>query len=152
MRQDILDRKDDILRWIEEEQPKCFICSQLKCKQDTLNRYLKMMNIDYSGQQNKKGQKKGNANFYRPAMYYIENDIPIQSYKLKEKLIKDQIKENCCEICGLSVWQEKILPLELHHKNGNHYDNSLDNLMILCPNCHSIQGNNSGANIGNYSK
>lgn len=38
--------------------------------------------------------------------------------------------------------------MELHHKNGNHQDNDLDNLMILCPNCHSIQEGNSGANVG----
>ena len=48
------------------------------------------------------------------------------------------------------MWQGKKLPLELHHKNNNHYDNSLINLQILCPNCHSIQEGNSGANIGKY--
>jgi 5-methylcytosine-specific restriction endonuclease McrA len=71
---------------------------------------------------------------------------------LKEKLLKDGLKEEKCELCGLSIWQGIKLPLELHHKNGNHLDNSYDNLMILCPNCHSIQDGNSGANVGNYTK
>lgn len=151
MRTDILERKDEILQWIEEEQPKCYICKQLGCKQDTLNSYLKKMGIEYNGQQSKKGQQKG-SNIYIPAMHYIENNLPIHSYRLKEKLIRDGIKKDCCEICGCSTWQGVKLSLELHHKNCNHNDNTLENLQILCPNCHSIQEGNSGANIGKYSK
>ena len=149
MRTDILERKAEILQWIEEEQPKSYICQQLGCKQETLNSYLKKMDIEYAGQQNKKGQQKG-TNIYLPALHYIENNIPIQSHKLKEKLIRDGIKQNCCELCGISEWLSVKLPLELHHKNGNHHDNDLDNLQILCPNCHSIQEGNSGANKGKY--
>lgn len=149
MRTDILEKKEEILEWIKQEQPKSFICQQLKCKQETLNSYLKKMNIEYAGQQNKKGQQKG-SNQYKPASYYLENQLPITSQRLKEKLIKDGLKEDKCEICGCSMWQGKKLPLELHHKNNNHYDNSLINLQILCPNCHSIQEGNSGANIGKY--
>lgn len=149
MRTDILERKEEILQWIKEERPKCYICQQLKCKPETLNSYLEKMEIEYAGQQNKKGQKKGPQE-YRPALYYIENNLPIQSHKLKEKLFRDGIKERKCEICGIDSWFGKKLPLELHHKNGKHYDNSLDNLEILCPNCHSIQEGNSGANVGKY--
>jgi 5-methylcytosine-specific restriction endonuclease McrA len=57
------------------------------------------------------------------------------------------LKEEKCEICGIRTWYNKKIPLELHHKNNNHLDNSFDNLVILCPNCHSIQEGNSGANI-----
>ena len=150
MRTDILERKEDILQWIQEARPKSYICQQLGCKPETLNSYLKKMGIEYAGQQNKKGQYKG-TNTYRPALYYIENNIAITSHKLKEKLIRDGLKRECCAICGVSEWFGVKLPLELHHKNGNHYDNSLDNLDILCPNCHSIQEGNSGANTGKYS-
>ena len=149
MRTDILERKEEILQWMEEERPKSYMCQELKCKQDTLNSYLKKMGIEYAGQQNKKGQQKG-SNTYLPASYYIDNNISITSYRLKEKLIRDGVKENCCEICGCSEWLGVKLPLELHHKNGNHYDNNLDNLQILCPNCHSIQEGNSGSNKGKY--
>lgn len=55
MRTDILERKNEILQWISEEQPKCYICQQLHCKPETLNSYLKKMNIEYAGQQTKKG-------------------------------------------------------------------------------------------------
>lgn len=50
----------------------------------------------------------------------------------------------------MTLWQGLKLPLELHHINGNHYDNRLENLQILCPNCHAIQPGNAGANIGKY--
>ena len=125
------------------------MCKQLGCKQETLNSYLKKMNIEYAGQQAKKGQYKGGKD-YRPASYYFDNQQSIRSSLLKEKLFKDGLKEEKCEICGISHWQGIKLSLELHHKNNNHYDNSLNNLQILCPNCHSIQEGNSGANIGKY--
>lgn len=151
MRTDILERKNEILQWISEEQPKCYICQQLHCKPETLNSYLKKMNIEYAGQQAKKGQQKGPCG-YRPASYYFDNKHAINSHKLKEKLFKDGLKERKCEICGASIWQGVQLPLELHHKNGNHNDNSFENLQVLCPNCHSIQKGNSGANIGKYER
>ena len=145
-----MERKDDILKWIEEKQPKTYICQQLGCKPETLNSYMKKMGIEYAGQQAKKGQYKGGCE-YKPAMYYIKNNIAITSHKLKEKLIRDGLKEEKCELCGIRTWYNSKIPLELHHKNNNHLDNQFENLMILCPNCHAIMGNNSGANIGAYS-
>ena len=125
------------------------MCKQLQCKQDTLNLYLKKMNIEYVGQQ---GWAKGiKSQHYKTAEEYIKQDC-VKSHLLKQKLIKDGIKENKCEICGCYEWQGKILPLELHHKDGNHFNNDFDNLQILCPNCHSIQEGNSGRNIGKYSQ
>ena len=150
MRTDILEKKEDILQWIIEEQPKCYMCKQLGCKPETLNSYLKKMGIEYAGQQAKKGQFKG-TNVYRPALYYIENNLTISSHRLKEKLIRDGLKQGYCEKCGNSKWLGVKLPLELHHKDGNHHNNKLENLEILCPNCHSIQEGNSGANVGKYS-
>ena len=147
MRTDILERKEEILQWIEEEKPKQFMCKQLNCKPETLNSYLKKMGIDYAGQQAKKGQYKG-TNKYKDVFEYLEKSTNIKSPILRKKLIESGIKEDRCEICGISEWQGVKLPLELHHKDTNHYNNNLENLQILCPNCHSIQEGNSGAAIG----
>ena len=122
MRTDILDKKEEILQWIKEEQPKCYIAAQLKCKPETLNHYLKEMNIEYAGQQNKKGQQKG-SNIYKQASEYLGTDKQIKSSELKYKILRDGLKEYKCEKCGLSTWLNEEIPLELHHKNGNHYDN-----------------------------
>lgn len=59
------------------------------------------------------------------------------SSKLKERLIKEGLKECKCEKCGLTEWQGNIIPLELHHVNGDNTDNRIENLQILCPNCHA---------------
>ena len=150
MRTDILERKEEILKWIAEQQPKSFICQQLQCKAETLNSYLKQMGIEYAGQQSKKGQYKG-GNAYIPAEAYFDGTKQINSSKLRDKLFRDGLKEQRCEICGVQEWNGIKIPLELHHKDNNHFNNVFENLQILCPNCHSVMGNNSGANIGIYS-
>lgn len=142
MRTDILEQKEQILKWIEEEQSKAFICRQLHCKPETLNSYMKKMGIEYTGQLSKKGRNLGQG--YLTAEQYLCSGSVIKSHTLKLKLFKDGIKAKQCEICGVSQWQGVELPLELHHKDGDHYNNELSNLMILCPNCHSIQEGNSG--------
>ncbi len=43
-----------------------------------------------------------------------------------------------CEVCGLTVWQGKKLPIEVHHIDGNNRNNIEENLQLLCPNCHSL--------------
>ena len=68
---------------------------------------------------------------------YLSNALPIKSPVLRVMLIESGIRKAACEICGLSEWMGKPIPLELHHKNCNHFDNSEDNVMILCPTCHA---------------
>ena len=146
---DILLAEPLIKNWIIENRSKSFICKQLKCKPETLAAYLKELNIVYAGNKGNKGFKSNTS--YLPAKEYI-NSTCVHSHVLKEKLIRDGIKEDKCELCGVSIWNGVKLALELHHKDCNHFNNSLDNLQILCPNCHSIQVGNCGANIGKYAK
>lgn len=75
----------------------------------------------------------------------VENSF-YQSFKLKNRLFKEGLKSKICECCGLSEWQDKEIPLELHHINGNNRDNRLENLQILCPNCHALTDNYRGHN------
>lgn len=70
-----------------------------------------------------------------------------QSSKLIKKLLNEGLKEKKCECCGLTEWKGKEIPLELHHINGIHSDNRLENLQILCRNCHGITDNYCGKNI-----
>ena len=70
----------------------------------------------------------------------------IKSNALKEKLIECGYKERKCECCGRSEWNGKSIPLELHHINGKHDDNRIDNIQILCRNCHGQTDNFCGRN------
>lgn len=73
-----------------------------------------------------------------------------QSYKLKKRLYDEGLKIPACEICGWAqIAQDGRIPLELDHINGDRYDNRLENLRILCPNCHSLQPTHRGKNKKN---
>lgn len=65
------------------------------------------------------------------------------SNALKKRLIDYGVKKYKCENpkCGITEWCGEPIELELHHINGNHYDNRLENLVLLCPNCHSQTSN-----------
>lgn len=56
------------------------------------------------------------------------------------------IREYKCECCGNSEWLGQKIPLEIHHIDGDHYNNSLDNLQLLCLNCHALTPNFRGRN------
>jgi hypothetical protein len=56
---------------------------------------------------------------------------------IKARLIAEGLKRYECETCGISEWRDEVLSLSLHHINGDRHDNRLENLALLCPNCHS---------------
>lgn len=70
-----------------------------------------------------------------------------QSHKLKMRLFAAKLKPMRCEECGWAkVSSDGRLPLELDHINGDPRDNRLQNLRILCPNCHSLKPTHRGRN------
>jgi hypothetical protein len=56
---------------------------------------------------------------------------------IKDRLLAAGLKQNRCEECSISHWHKRPLSLCLHHVNGDRLDNRLENLVLLCPNCHS---------------
>src|SRR5690348_8434547 len=65
---------------------------------------------------------------------------------LKLRLINGGLKENRCERCGINEWRGKLLNMQLHHINGDGLDNRLENLELLCANCHSQTSTYGGRN------
>jgi transposase-like protein len=66
---------------------------------------------------------------------------------VKKALVRAGLKESRCEDCGISEWRGKPLSLALHHVNGDGHDNRLENLRLLCPNCHSLTENFAGRGV-----
>lgn len=58
-------------------------------------------------------------------------------YTIKRRLLSAGVLKNVCESCGLSEWRGRPLTIQIDHKNGVNDDHRLDNLRMLCPNCHS---------------
>ena len=56
---------------------------------------------------------------------------------LKKRVINSGLIEKKCHICGLTEWMGKPIVLQLDHINGDNRDNRIENLRLLCPNCHS---------------
>ena len=71
-----------------------------------------------------------------------------KSYRLKNRLIDEGLKSYQCERCNNTKWLDNPIPLELHHINGVNNDNRIENLQLLCPNCHALTDNYRGKNKG----
>ena len=121
----------------------------LKITKDNYKKLYKKLdeyNIDYSEILN--NHSKGCIIKYKIEDILVENSSYTANSKLKDRLIKEGFKQNICEICGQKPFHNgKELVLQLHHINGNHQDNRLENLQILCPNCHSQTDNYARRNI-----
>jgi hypothetical protein len=65
---------------------------------------------------------------------------------LLEYLLRFELKERQCEVCNTKTWCDQPIPLEVHHINGCKFDNRLNNLMVLCPNCHAQTENYGNKN------
>jgi hypothetical protein len=120
----------------------------------TLKSLIKELNLDithFTG----KGWNSGSNYIHYGKKYslleiLIENSPYKSTTKLKNRLFNEGLKEKKCEACNLKEWMNKIIPLELNHKNGNNTDNRIENLEIICCNCHAQTTNYRGKNILSY--
>jgi len=114
-----------------------------------IRKYLHFYKIDichFKGKAWNKGLRGIGKPIFPLEKILVKNST-FQSYKLKKRLFAAGLKQQNCEICG---WAKKTndgrLPLELDHINGDSRDDRLENLRILCPNCHSLQPTHRGRN------
>lgn len=74
----------------------------------------------------------------KPLKIYLVDGVNIKGSDLKKRLIRENLMKDVCSECGLGdVWNGKKITLQLDHINGVRDDNRLENIRILCPNCHS---------------
>ena len=120
-----------------------------------IQKYLNNLNVDISHFKGKGWNKglTGIGKFKIPLTDIMVINSDYQSYKLKKRLFAAGLKKPKCELCNWAkTTQEGRLPLELDHINGDRFDNRIENLRILCPNCHSLQSTHRGRNIQKRTK
>lgn len=84
---------------------------------------------------------------------WLQLNTKISTWRLKRILIKNELIRDICSKCNQKPsWNGESLTLQLDHINGVHNDNRLENLRLLCPNCHSQTSNFAGRNKGKGTK
>ena len=105
--------------------------------QETLKRVVKERNLDvshFTGQ----GWNKGNHN------YSTFSNCSLKKNGKTTLSAIINLRGRKCERCGTTEWLGQPINLEIHHIDGNHSNNELDNIQLLCPNCHSYTDNFRG--------
>lgn len=112
----------------------------------TVKRRIKELNIDITHwEDNTKNAHK--ATRYSNEEYY-KKDAQRSGNGLRKRLIKDNLLEYKCALCGnTGEWNGQVLVLQVDHINGDHSNNRLENLRFLCPNCHSQTDTFAGKNV-----
>lgn len=139
--------RETIQNAIEHTKSMAAAARYLQVSRDRFNRYAKKYGL-FNPNQAGRGIKRSNI--------YSDEDI----FRLCEELVSPSVlisklkskREWKCECCGLNEWMGRSLPLEIHHIDGNRLNNSLNNLQILCPNCHSQTPNWRSRNQKGYAK
>lgn len=109
----------------------------------TLKKKLKEFNVDISHFDGHAWNRNKIFGHKKSIQTYLNNEIKITSDALKKRLIEEQYFEHKCYKCERKEWEGHPIPIELHHKDGNNENNNLNNLIILCSNCHSLIEKNS---------
>ena len=94
----------------------------------------------YKTNQGGKGAKKTKEEGKNkiPLLEILDGKHPqYQTNKLRIRLISAGIKEERCEICNITEWNGLPVSLELDHIDGDRTNHRLENVRIICPNCHS---------------
>lgn len=105
---------------------------------NTLKKYAKLYDVELPKNGNSHGHSKKSIPLDK---ILVESSTYSNTCNLKKKLISAALLKEECLMCGLGAsWNGLPLSLQLDHINGNPRDNRLENLRLLCPNCHTQTG------------
>jgi len=111
-------------------------CKKVGLHFNTFVRRAKQLNC-YKPNQGGKGLKKPTIRGY------LLNDILDNKHdgyatlRIKNRLLEEGIFQHQCVLCKKTKWNGLKIPLELDNIDGNRFNHNLQNLRLLCPNCHA---------------
>lgn len=114
----------------------------------TIKFRIKRQNLDIShiklGLSNRRGTNSPNR---ISIVKHLTYGSKVGNKMIKFGCLREDLLKNICYKCGmLPVWNNEPISLQVDHINGDRYDNQLNNLRLLCPNCHSQTKTFSGRN------
>lgn len=118
----------------------------------TLEFYIKKYNIDTSHFLTGKEKSQYIGSKLNHKKKELNSYCKLDGKTLKKKLTRDYNVNYECSICKLNSWLDKPISLQLDHIDGNPFNNLIENLRLLCPNCHSQTSNFAGKNVKEKSK
>lgn len=147
-RTDIDAKREEIETWLREGVPRLEVARRLSCRYATLKVRIDQWGLSHLKNQGARGRKSDPKR--KTALEYLGGDTHKTPLRAKKKLIEDGIFAEECSHCGLTEWLGRPAPLVLDHIDGNRHNWVLENLRILCHNCHAQTPTYAGRNAGNY--
>lgn len=108
------------------------------------NEKIKALNLDTSRFDTSKYKRGNRAKKIEDVL--TSSSKFLNTHHLKKRLVKEGKLEYKCSVCSISDWLGKPLSLQLDHINGIRTDNRIENLRLVCPNCHSQSETYAGKN------
>jgi HNH endonuclease len=154
-------KREELEQLIEEHRSIGKMAKAVGVSNSTIRYWLRVWCLQSKGRLPKRQCKNCNTLVKRRPSVYCSSLCHVQFRrrvkveanlnKLDGRLVKNyllDLRGHRCEVCGISQWMGKPAPLELDHKDGNSSNNALDNIRLICPNCHSQTATYKGRNIG----
>lgn len=129
--------KEDFENACNQSESMSEACSKLGIHFGTFKKYAKKYNCYKPNQSLKGGRKNKTSQFKLEEVIFDGKYKGYSRKRIKERLLIEGYKEHKCEECNLKEWNNKPIPIELEHIDGNGRNNLLENLKLLCPNCHA---------------
>lgn len=157
--------KNQIMTNITDEQYKTIVESSLSYSDICRKIGLRIQGSNINTIKRRIQKQNLSINHFNPYAKLIENpnrkEIPLESIlvenstystsDLKKRLLKlGLLKEQCSKCLLGNIWNNEPIVLQLDHINGNHKDNRIENLRILCPNCHTQTKTHSGKRLKQF--
>jgi len=106
---------------------------------------LRLTTEHWTGQAHLRGKTNPHVRRH-PLQSILRRGTYYQSNKLRKRLLRERVLEPKCTSCGGVEWLGRSIPLELDHVDGDKTNNQLDNLRLICPNCHALTPTYRGKN------